>query len=117
MRREKLVSLLAFTAIFAVLASFVFWGTWGLSVVPIMPDCPTSFSVDYAGDFCRKWLLDGKFIPGDIIAFIGDPYFWVELRYVIALYFAAFAFSYFLIGRGFSRFAAYSAGLFLAFCG
>ena len=117
MRREKLVSLLAFTAIFAVLASFVFWGTWGLSVVPIMPDCPTSFSVDYAGDFCRKWLLDGKFIPGDIIAFIGDPYFWVELRYVIALYFAAFALSYFLIGRGFSRFAAYSAGLFLAFCG
>lgn len=117
MRREKLVSLLAFTAVFAVLASFVFWGTWSLGVVPIMPDCPTSFSVDYSGDFCRKWLLDGKFVPGDIIAFIGDPYFWVELRYVVALYFAAFALSYFLIGRGLSRFAAYSAGLFLAFCG
>ena len=117
MRREKFVSLLAFTAIFAVLASFVFWGTWGLGVVPIMPDCPTSFSVDYAGDFCRNWLLNGKFVPGDMIAFIGDPYFWVELKYVLALFFAAFALSYFLIGRGLSRFAAYSAGLFLAFSG
>lgn len=113
----KHVWFLAFTAIFAVLASIVFWGTWALDVVPIMPDCPTSFSIDYSGDFCRNWLLNGKFVPGDIIAFVGDPYFWVELKYVLALFFAAFALSYFLIGRGLSRFAAYSAGLFLAFCG
>ena len=113
----KHVWFLAFTAIFAVLASIVFWGTWALDVVPIMPDCPTSFSIDYSGDFCRNWLLNGKFVPGDIIAFVGDPYFWVELKYVLALFFAAFALSYFLIGRGLSRFAAYSVGLFLAFCG
>ena len=113
----KHVWFLAFTAIFAVLASIVFWGTWALDVVPIMPDCPTSFSIDYSGDFCRNWLLNGKFVPGDIIAFVGEPYFWVELKYVLALFFAAFALSYFLIGRGLSRFAAYSAGLFLAFCG
>lgn len=115
--KPKYIWFLAFTAIFAVLASVVFWGTWALDVVPIMPDCPTSFSIDYSGDFCRNWLLNGKFVPGDIIAFIGDPYFWVELKYVMALFFAAFALSYFLIGRGLSRFAAYSAGLFLAFCG
>lgn len=113
----KHVWFLAFTAVFAVLASVVFWGTWALDVVPIMPDCPTSFSIDYSGDFCRNWLLNGKFVPGDIIAFVGEPYFWVELKYVLALFFAAFALSYFLIGRGLSRFAAYSAGLFLAFCG
>ncbi len=113
----KHVWFLAFTAIFAVLASIVFWGTWAEDVVPIMPDCPTSFSIDYSGDFCRNWLLNGKFVPGDIIAFVGEPYFWVELKYVLALFFAAFALSYFLIGRGLSRFAAYSAGLFLAFCG
>lgn len=115
--KPKYIWFLAFTAIFAVLASIVFWGTWALDVVPIMPDCSTSFSIDYSGDFCRNWLLNGKFVPGDIIAFIGDPYFWVELKYVLALFFAAFALSYFLIGRGLSRFAAYSAGLFLAFCG
>lgn len=115
--KPKYAWFLAFTAIFAVLASIVFWGAWALDVVPIMPDCPTSFSVDYSGDFCRNWLLNGKFVPGDIIAFIGEPYFWVELKYVLALFFAAFALSYFLIGRGLSRFAAYSAGLFLAFCG
>jgi hypothetical protein len=115
--KTKYIWFLAFTAIFAVLASIVFWGAWALDVVPIMPDCPTSFSIDYSGDFCRNWLLNGKFVPGDIIAFVGEPYFWVELKYVLALFFAAFALSYFLIGRGLSRFAAYSAGLFLAFCG
>lgn len=115
--KPKYIWFLAFTAIFAVLASVVFWGTWAEDVVPIMPDCPTLFSIDYSGDFCRNWLLNGKFVPGDIIAFIGNPYFWVELKYVLALFFAAFALSYFLIGRGLSRFAAYSAGLFLAFCG
>ena len=82
----KHVWFLAFTAIFAVLASIVFWGTWALDVVPIMPDCPTSFSIDYSGDFCRNWLLNGKFVPGDIIAFVGEPYFWVELKYVLALF-------------------------------
>ena len=115
--KPKYAWFLAFTAIFAVLASIVFWGAWALDVVPVMPDCPTSFSIDHSGDFCRNWLLNGKFVPADLIAFIGDPYFWVELRYVLALFFAAFALSYFLIGRGLSRFAAYSAGLFLAFCG
>lgn len=113
----KHVWLLAFTAVFAVLAGFVFWGAWAPGSVPVMPDCPTSFSIDHSGDFCRSWLLNGKFVPGDLVAFLDDPYFWVELKYVLALFFAAFAFSYFLTGRGLSRFAAYSAGLFLAFCG
>ena len=35
---------LAFTAVFAVLAGVVFWGSWALDMVPVMPDCATSFS-------------------------------------------------------------------------
>jgi hypothetical protein len=108
---------LAFTAVFAALAGFVFWGTWSLGMVPVMPDCPTSFSADRVGDFIRTWFVNGKFVPGDVIAFVGDPYFWVELQYVIALFSAACGMAYFLLGRGLSRFSAYSAGLLLAFCG
>ncbi len=108
---------LAFTAVFAALAGFVFWGTWSLGMVPVMPDCPTSFSADRAGDFIRTWLVNGKFVPGDVIAFVGSPYFWVELQYAAALFSAACGMAYFLLGRGLSRFSAYSAGLLLAFCG
>jgi hypothetical protein len=107
----------AFTAVFAVLAGIVFWGTWSPGVVPVMPDCATSFSCDRAGDLYRLWLNSGKFVPGDILAFVFDPYLIVEFQYAFALYLAACGMAYFLIGRGFSRFAAYSSGLFLAFCG
>ena len=117
MGRKKLGSFIAFTAMFAVLAIIVFWGTWALDKVPVMPDAQTSFSVDHAGDFICKWRECGKAVPGDILNFIGSPYLWVEMQYVFALYFAALGMAYFLRGRGLGRFAAYSAGLFLAFSG
>ena len=117
MGRKKLGSFIAFTAMFAVLAIIVFWGTWALDKVPVMPDAQTSFSVDHAGDFICKWRESGKAVPGDILNFIGSPYLWVEMQYVFALYFAALGMAYFLRGRGLGRFAAYSAGLFLAFSG
>ena len=107
----------AFTAVFAVLAVFVFWGAWALDKVPVMPDCPTSFAVDYVEDWIRGWNQSGKFVPSDIIAFLGSPYFWVELRYVLAIYCAALGMAYFLRGRGLSRLASYGAGLLLAFSG
>ena len=108
---------LAFTAVFAVLAGFVFWGTWSLDMVPVMPDCPTVFPVDSVTDWIRGWRQDGKFVPADLLRLQGAPYFWVELQYVLATYCAALGLVYFLRGRGLSRPAAYGAGLFLAFCG
>ena len=33
---------LGFSAAFAALAAFVFWGTWSPDVAPVMPDSPTT---------------------------------------------------------------------------
>ena len=62
---------LAFVAVFAAAAGFVFWGTWALDMVPVMPDCPTSFPADYAADWLRGWEENGKFVPGDVLPFLG----------------------------------------------
>ena len=35
-----------FTAVFAALAAYVFWGTWSLDVVPVMPDATTTYPAD-----------------------------------------------------------------------
>jgi hypothetical protein len=109
---------LAFTAVFAVLAGFVFWGTWSLSACPVMPDAPMYFhSSGYVADFLRNWIGTGKFIPWDITAFIGSPYFWQELQYVVPVYLAALGVAYYLRGRGLSLVSCYGAGLLLGFCG
>ncbi len=113
--KPKTAAFLAFTAFFAVLASFVFWGTWSLSVAPVMPDHPVSYPLNYVETWIRGWLTSGKFVPGDAIIFLGSPYFWLELKYVLALYCAALGMVYFLRGRGLSPFASDGAGLFLAF--
>lgn len=116
--KEKDVFLLAFTAIFAVLAGFVFWGTWSLSVCPVMPDARLTFPCEgYIASVFRDWVKTGRFTPWDITSFIGSPYLWQELQYVIASYFSALALSYYLRGRSLSRIASYGAGLFLGFCG
>ena len=108
---------LAFTAVFAVLAGVVFWGSWALDMVPIMPDCATSFSDKYIRDAYFAWRESGKFVPGDLTVLLGGPYLWVELRYAFAAYCAALGMAYFLRGRGLCRLAAYGAGLLLAFSG
>lgn len=118
--RTKYAWFAAFTVLYAVLVAFVFWGTWSLSVAPVMPDCPITHPLDYTARLTRwaaRWLETGKFVPGDLTVFVGSPYFWQELQYAVAAYFAALGMVYFLRGRGLSRLAAYGGGLLLAFSG
>ena len=107
----------AFTAVFAVCAAFVFWGTWSTDMAPVMPDCPTSYPVHWFREWLRGWLENGKFAPADAINWIGSPYIWTEFQYAFAAYMAALGMVYFLRGRGLPRIAAYGAGLLLAFSG
>ena len=107
----------AFTAVFAVCAAFVFWGTWSVGMAPVMPDCPTSYSAHWFRDFLRGWLENGKFAPAEAINWIGSPYVWTEFQYAFAAYMSALGLAYFLLGRGLPRVAAYGAGLLLAFSG
>ena len=107
----------AFTAVFAVCAAIVFWGTWSTDMAPVMPDCATSYPVHWFREWLRGWLENGKFAPADAINWIGSPYIWTEFQYAFAAYMAALGMVYFLRGRGLSRVAAYGAGLLLAFSG
>ena len=115
--RAKHIWFLAFTAVFAVLAGFVFWGTWSTDFAPVMPDCPTSYSSHWFREFLAGWLGNGKFAPAEAINWIGSPYIWTEFQYAFAVYMSALGLVYFLRGRGLTRFASYSAGLLLAFSG
>ena len=114
---DKLGWFLGFTAVFAALAGFVFWGTWSTDFAPVMPDCPFIHGPGYAAGVFRGMFESGKAVPADIYLFLGSPYFWQELQYVLALYCAALGMAYFCRGRGLSRLAAYGAGLLLAFSG
>jgi hypothetical protein len=110
----------SFTAVYAVLVAFIFWGTWSLSAAPVMPDCPIWHPLafgDNVAKYCRDWLATGRFVPGDILRFIGTPYVWQEAQYALAGYFAALGLAYFLKGRGLSRLASYGGGLLLALSG
>ncbi len=115
--KPKMAAFLTFTAVFAALVGFVFWGAWSLDMAPVMPDHPVSYPLNYIEQWARGWLSTGKFVPGDILVFLGSPYFWLELKYALSLYCAALGMAYFLRGRGLSRLASYGAGLFLAFSG
>ena len=106
-----------FTAVFAVLVGFVFWGTWSTDFVFVAPDAPMMHSPDWLLDWFRNWRRSGNFIPGELLWNIGSPYFWKELSYALAMYSSALALAYFLRGRGLSYLACYGAGLFLGFSG
>ena len=108
---------LGFTAVFAALAAYVFWGTWSLDFAPVMPDCATVYGPGYAAGTLRGMFVSGRFNPVEFYRFLGSPYFWQELQYALGLYCAALAMAYFCRGRGLSRLAAYGAGLLLAFSG
>ena len=113
---------LGFSAVFAALAAFVFWGCWATNVTFIAPDDPISFRTAY-GDILVGWLngflTTGRVLPTDILwsGLFGTPLFCRELKYAVAIYCAALGMAYFLRGRGLSRMASYGAGLLLAFCG
>ena len=107
----------AFTAVFAVCAAVVFWGTWSPEIAPVMPDCPTSYPTHWFRARLVSWLENGKFTPSEAINWIGSPYIWTEFQYAFAAYMSALGMVYFLRGRGLPRVAAYGAGLLLAFSG
>jgi len=113
---------LVFSAIFAVLAAFVFWGCWSIGVTHISPDDSVGFSASY-GDVLTRWwngfLTTGKMQPTDILwsGLVGSPLFCRELKYVVAIYCAGLGLAYFLRGRGLSSIASFGAALLLAFCG
>ena len=69
---------LGFTAVFAVLVGFVFWGTWSTDFAPVMPDCPIVYGPDYAMGTLRGVVVSGKFVPADLCKFLCSPYFWQE---------------------------------------
>jgi len=113
---------LAFTALFAVLAGYVFWGCWALNVTFVSPDDGVGFFTSY-GDVLAQWwngfVTSGRMQPTDLLwsGLLGSPLFCRELKYVVAIYCAALGMAYFLRGRGLPRVAAYGAGMLLAFCG
>ena len=115
--KPKYAWFLAFTAVFAALAGFVFWGTWSLDTVPVMPDAEICYPLDHAYRCLRSVVESCKFHPLELRNFLGVPYFWQELRYVVSLYLAALGMAYFCRGRGLGELASYGAGLLLGFCG
>ena len=118
----RLCWFLAFTALFAALAGFVFWGCWSPGVTFVAPDDGVVFFTSY-GDVLTRWwnefLTSGRMQPTDVLwsGLLGSPLLCRELKFVAAAYFAALGMAYFLRGRGLPRPAAFGAGLLLAFCG
>ena len=112
---------LAFSAVFASLAAYVFWGAWSPGVTPVMPDCLTVHPVGYFAAlsqyFSDACLKNWQFIPDDLLLFFGTPYFRQELQFAFAAYFAALGLVYYCRGRGLCRQASYSAAILLAFSG
>ena len=120
--KPKLAWFLAFTAVFAAAAAFVFWGCWSIGVTFVAPDDPISFLTAYDDIVTRWWngfLATGMMQPTDILwsGLLGNPLFCRELKYAVSIYCAALGMAYFLRGRGLSWLASYGAGLLLAFCG
>ena len=119
---DRLKWCLAFAAVFAAGAFAVFYGTWSLDVVPIMPDDAMFHPGTYA-DFVARWwdklVREWRLHPAEPLfgGLIISPYFCQELKYAVAWFSAATALAWFLRGRGLTLPAALSGGLFLGFCG
>ena len=114
---EKWGWFLGFTAVFAVLVGFVFWGTWATDFAPVMPDSGIVHPSDWISRWWRGWLTNGKFVPGDLLMFMTSPYFRQELIFAIGPFSSALALAYFLRGRGLSWLASYGSGLLLSLSG
>ena len=91
---------LAFTAFFAVLAGYVFWGCWAIDVTFISPDDGVSTLTAYDDILTHWWngfLTTGRMLPTDVLwsGLLGSPLFCRELKYVVAIYFAALGMAHF----------------------
>jgi len=120
--RPKAAWFLAFTAAFAVLVGYVFWGAWSLDFAPIMPDDTLDHSMNYGDHWANvlnAFWTKGRFIPSDLVwrGLLVSPYFCQELKYASSLFLAGLGVAYYCRGRGLSHLASYGAGLLLAFCG
>ena len=107
----------AFTAVFAALMAFVFWGTWSPAVAFVQPDQGVTYPADF---LLRKWrevCAGGAFVPGDLRFLLGGPYVWQELQYALAMYLAALGVAFYLKGRGLPPLACYGAGAAYGFMG
>ena len=116
-RRPSTLAFLAYAGLSAVLAAFIYWGTWSLAAAPIEPDNPTSYPADYVLRFLRDLFAGGSFVPGDVRVFVGSPYFWQELQYAVPCFLAGLAVAFYLRGRRLSRVACYGAALAAEFMG
>jgi len=119
--KTELVWLGAFTGVFAVLAAYVFWGTWSSDVAPVMPDDsvwhPIAYAEQFAG-FVRRIVAGEAFSPIMVFWNGALPQYGIqEFKYVVGLFLSGLALAYFLRELGLSRLASYGAGLLLGFCG
>ena len=106
-----------FTAVFAGMMAYVFWGTWSSDVAFIQPDCAVAYSSDF---FLRKWREfcgGGSLVPWELRSLFGGPYVWQELQYAAAMYLAALGVAYYLKGRSLPPLACYGAGAAYGFMG
>ena len=110
LKRPSSVAFLAFTAVYAAALAGIFWGAWSLDMVPVAPDCPTTFAVDDAAAWLRGLLAGEPFIPSDLMHAVGGMYFWVELQFALAAWLAALGVAFYLRGRGCSPLACYGGG-------
>jgi len=108
---------IAFAAVFAAAAFFIFRGTWSTTVHAVMPDCAFEHPADWAVRSFYGLFSGGRFSPDALFVFLGGPWVWQELQYCVYAFFAAVALAWFLRGRGLPKPAAYGAGIFLAFSG
>ena len=116
-RSEATVAFILYTAFYAALATFVWWGAWPLDRSMIQPDHGMTFPPDKAAQFVRGVLEGGSFVPFDLHWFLGSPYWWAELEYAVPCWLAGLAVCFYLRGRGLGRLAGYGAGLAFAFSG
>ena len=72
--KEKHFWFLGFTAVFAVLVGFVYWGTWSTNFAPMMPECQNIYSPGYAMGTLRGMIMSGKFVTDDNCKFLGSTY-------------------------------------------
>ena len=108
--RPSTIAFLAFTTLYVVCMTFIFWGTWALDKAPVEPDNAIAYAVNDGA----KWFADvcagGRFIPSDLMHLLGGMYFWQELQYALAAYLAALGVVFYLRGRRVSLVGAYGGG-------
>lgn len=111
-KRESTLAFCAFAGLFAALAAYVFWGTWGLDVTFIQPDNGITHLPDAVARRFREFAVCGTpFVPADLRLLLGGAYAWQELQYAFAAFVAALGVAYYLRGRGVPPSLGYGAGL------